>query len=78
MEPRCGRAGPLPYDPAGNITTMGVEQFYYHEVSCLERAEVALGAATHTEDYAYDRFGNLIVQKITGRGHIDLWMGGSL
>ena len=52
-------SGGISYDAAGNITAMGSDRFFYDEVSRLKKAKVWLSGAETTEEYTYDRFGNL-------------------
>ncbi len=47
--------GPFSYDGSGNITSIGPESFLYDEVGRL----IEGSAASNTEEYRYDAFGNL-------------------
>ncbi len=50
-------SGTYSYDGAGNVESIGSQVFHYDAVSRLKRAEMVAGV---TQDYQYDRFGNLV------------------
>src|SRR5215212_619487 len=53
------QSGVYQYDGAGNILNIGPSTYVYDPLGRLTKAIVASGGVTHTQDFTYDRFGNL-------------------
>jgi RHS repeat-associated protein len=65
-------AGPYKYDASGNIIEIGAERFVYDVYSRVKSGTVARGTAAEvTQEYWYDRYGNLTSVK-TGTTTIPL------
>ena len=57
-------SGTYAYDMAGNVATIGTEEYYYDALSRLAHADVPGIGMTHSFDYGFDAFGSM-----TGQSH---------
>lgn len=55
-------SGTYGYDMAGNVTAIGNEQYYYDPLNRLVHASIPNNGSTHTLDYSFDAFGNMLSQ----------------
>ena len=51
--------GPYSYDGAGNIIGIGSDRFVYDEFGRLRSATLLQGTTTHSQEFTYDRYGNI-------------------
>jgi len=58
--------GAYSYDGAGNITGIGGDRFVYDEFGRLRSATLVQGTTTHSQEFTYDRYGN--IRKIVTAG----------
>jgi RHS repeat-associated protein len=61
-------SGGYTYDMAGNVKSIGAEQYYYDSVSRLVHASMPVGGSTHILDFTYDGFGNMTKQSRSTSG----------